>query len=497
MKKGIVSSAKAVKGIINGPIHHMVLALLTLVTSLTTAALSAPVVTANELDLQQMAAPLYRTEKQILFHRLDNGLQLRLLPLADSQLVSLASQFSVGSRDEPSGQTGYAHLFEHMLFKGSEHAPGDNYAQTMSALSGQFNASTFFDFTNYYLTIPSTALKLSLWLEADRFIRPALTEQTVKNQQDTVLEEMATSIDNQPYVRKAMAFLLTQARDTPYGHAVIGSREDVKNATPEALKKFHQTHYRPDAMQLSIVGTYPDGTAQWVKEEFGQWQNPVRALAPPLKMQFDNKPVHAEVVDERGPWPALLLAWHTVGQTHRDAAAVSLLEAYLFQNRSSLIKQSGLTEPDQLLTYSIPMTMERMGVTNLVMVPRAKTSLDRLASNVEQAINTLATDGISAEALIQLKANWLNKRLQLIDRPSLLARALSATLAQDSLTPLTGPWERINAVSPTQLQAVAQTYFSQGYVRLDLLPPWYIRWTKTLLEWFPTGMSDTLEDLVL
>ncbi len=497
MKKDIVSRVKTITDSINGPIYHLVLGLLMLVTSLTTAALLVPVVTANELDLQQMAAPLYRTEKQIIFHRLDNGLQLRLLPLADSQLVSLASQFSVGSRDEPSGQAGYAHLFEHMLFKGSENAPGDSYAQTMSALSGQFNASTFFDFTNYYLTIPSTALKLSLWLEADRFIRPALTDQTVKNQQDTVLEEMATSIDNQPYVRKAMAFLLTQAKDTPYGHAVIGSREDVKNATTDALTKFHQTHYRPDAMQLSIVGTYPDSTAQWVKQEFGQWQNPEQRKKVPLEMQFENKPVHAEVVDERGPWPALLLAWHTVGQTHRDAAAVSLLEAYLFQNRSSLIKQSGLTDPDQLLTYSIPLTMEQMGVTNLVMVPRAKTSLDRLANNVEQAINSLATDGISAEALSQLKANWLNKRLQLIDRPSLLARALSATLSQDSLTPLTGPWERIDAVSPAQLQAVAQTYFSQGYVRLDLLPPWYIRWTKTLLEWFPTGMSDTLEDLVL
>jgi len=497
MKKGIVSRAKAITDSINGPIHPQVLGLLMLLASMSCVASESPSATANELDLQQMAAPLYRTEQQIIFRQLDNGLQLRLLPLADSQLVSLASQFSVGSRDEPAGQTGYAHLFEHMLFKGSENAPGDSYAQTMSALSGQFNASTFFDFTNYYLTIPSTALQLSLWLEADRFIRPALTKQTVKNQQSTVLEEMATSIDNQPYVRKAMEFLLTQARDTPYGHAVIGSRIDIKNATTETLTRFHQTHYRPDAMQLSIVGTFPDSTYQWVEEEFGQWGKPVQALRTPLKVQFDNKPVHAEVIDERGPWPALLLAWHTVGQAHRDAAAVSLLEAYLFQNRSSLIKQSGLTDPDQLLTYSIPLTMEQMGVTNLVMVPRAKTSLDRLAKNVELAIKSLATDGISDEALSQLKADWLNKRLQRLDRPSLLARALSATLAQDSLTPLTGPWERINAVSPAMLQAVAQTYFSQGYVRLDLLPPWYIRWTKTVLEWFPSGMSDALEDLVL
>ncbi len=452
---------------------------------------------ADESELRQMAAPLYATEKQIVFHRLDNGLQLRLLPLSGSRLVSVASQFSVGSRDETQGQTGYAHLFEHMLFKGSENAPGDSYAQTMSSMSGQFNASTFFDFTNYYLTIPSQALRLGLWLEADRFIRPALTDQTVKNQQDTVLEEMATSIDNQPYVRKAMEFLLTQAQGTPYGHAVIGSRKDIQSATKASLKQFHQTHYRPDAMQLTIVGDIPQNTLQWVEEEFGEWKNPAQVTSPPMQVQFENKPVHGEVVDKRGPWPALLLAWHTVGQTHEDAAAVSLLEAHLFQNRSSLIRQSGLSDPEQLLTYSVPLSMEQMGVTNLVMVPRAKTSLDRLAANVEQMIEKIASDGISEGELSQLKANWLNKRLRLLDSPSLLARSLSASLKQDSLTPLTGPWERIYAVSPPQLQAVAQSYFSQGYVRLDLLPPWYIRWTKTVLEWFPQGLSDTLEDLVL
>ena len=449
-----------------------------------------------------MAAPLYSIEQTITYRKLDNGLQLRLLPIPSSTSVSVATQFRVGSRDEIAGQTGYAHLFEHMLFKGSQHAPGDSYAQTMSALSGQFNASTFFDFTNYYLTLPSEALELALWLEADRFIRPVLSQQTVENQQATVLEEMATTIDNQPYVRDAMEFLLSQADGTPYGHSVIGSKEDVSSATVKQLNQFHQRHYRPDGTQLSIVGTYSDNVNAWVDSEFGQWQNPqpelkVPSLAKAIPPAPKNKQVHGEIIDARGPWPAVLLAWHTVGQQHQDAAAIALLEAYLFQNRASLMKQSGLTDPEQLLTYSIPLSMDLMGVSNLVMVPRAKTSLNQLVTNVQKMIVDIADNGIDDKSLHQLKANWLNQTLQRLDRPSQLARMLSATQQRDTLTPLTGPWERINTVTTEQIQQVARRYFADNLVRLDLLPSWYIRWTKSLLEVLPEGVSDTLEESVL
>lgn len=459
--------------------------------------LISPNTLAEELNLEQLARPLYQLEQRIDYQTLDNGLQIRSLPMDNTLSVSIASQFSVGSRDEAPGQTGYAHLFEHMLFKGSKNAPGDSYAQTMSSLSGQFNASTFFDFTNYYLTIPSAALELALWLEADRFIRPALTQETVTNQQATVLEEMASSIDNQPYVRQAMEFLLEQVAGTPYQHAVIGSKQDITQSTPTSLNQFHQHHYRPDAMQLSIVGDLPPQTTEWIQSLFGDWAKPSTPINTHREYIFANKPVRAEIVDSRGPWPALLLAWHTVGQAHRDAAAVTLLEGYLFQNRSSIIKQSGLREPQQLVTYSIPLSMEHMGVTNLVMVPRAKTSLDKLAENIEQMITQLSSQGISESDLTQLKAQWLNLKLRQVDSPSALARALSATLPQDRLAPLTGPWERIYAVTADDMQRVALSYFSHGYVRLDLLPPWYIRWGKTLLEWLPAGLTDSLEDSVL
>ncbi|MCL1051775.1 insulinase family protein [Shewanella abyssi] len=448
-------------------------------------------------DLSAQAAPLYQTEQRIQYRRLSNGLQVRTLAIADSSSISIASQFAVGSRNEIAGQTGYAHLFEHMLFKGSEHTPGDSYTQTMSELSGQFNASTFFDFTNYYLTIPTQALELSLWLEADRFRYPALTPATVANQQAAVYEEMATSIDNQPYVRKAMEFLLAQVQGTPYGHAVIGSIADVKAATPASLNQFHQNYYRPDAMQLTLVGNIPAQTNNWIDNSFASWQKPATAKATMPDLHIDAKAVHAEIIDERGPWPAVLLAWHTAGTNSADAPALALLEAYLFQNKSSLIERTSLQDPDQLLSYSIPLKMQHHGVTNLVLVPRARTSLDTLTSNVDKLIESVTIEPIPAEELCQLKQIWLDKKLSILDSPSALSRHLSATIEKDTQAPLTAQWQRINAVSAADLQRVSERYFKHKRVRLDLLPPWHIRAAKTVLEWLPKGAADSLEESVM
>ena len=447
--------------------------------------------------LNTQAQPLYDIELQIEYRQLDNGLQVRTLALENTQAVSIASQFDVGSRNEIKGQTGYAHLFEHMLFKGSQHAPGDSYSQTMSALSGQFNASTFFDFTNYYLTIPSQALELSLWLEADRFRYPMLNQTTVSNQQGAVLEEMATTIDNQPYVRKAMEFLLAQVEGTPYGHAVIGSVADIKAATPESLNAFHQRYYRPDAMQLSLVGDIPPQTQTWIDNQFGDWKAPDSKLSQLNDLEIEAKPVHGEIVDERGPWPAVLLAWHTAGTGSADAAALTLLEAYLFQNKSSLLKATGLNDPEQLLSYSIPLTMTHHGVTNLLLVPRARTSLDKLTANTEALITLVANGEITEQQVCQLKQIWLNQALARLDSPSVLSRYLSASQARDKMQPLTGPWQRINAVTAADLQRVSQQYFVGKTVRLDLLPPWYIRATKSILELLPKDLSDSLEESVM
>ena len=452
---------------------------------------------ASEPSLETLAAPLYQLEQKLSRHELDNGLSLYLLPLPNKQSVAISSQFAVGSRNESEGESGYAHLFEHMLFKGSENAPGDSYGQTMSAHSGYFNASTFFDATNYYVNLPSQALALALWLESDRFIRPRLSEETVRNQQQTVLEEMATTIDNQPYIRPAMTFLLNQVKDSPYGHAVIGSVDDVSAATPASLSRFHHDFYRPDAMQLAIVGDLPSQTLSWVEQYFGSWQKPSRPLAHFSPLAVERQPVRGEIVDSRGPWPGLLLAWHTVGTLDPDAAAMTLVEDYLLQNRTSMLEKLHLKTPETLLHYSVPLSMQHLGVMNLVLVPRAKVSLDDLSQRITEMVDRLATQGVTSTELERLKRRWLLAQLSKLDNDVSLANLLSASQQRDRDHPLTAPWERIATVTQEDIKRVTQQYLSPGFVRLDLLPPWYIRWGKAILEWLPEGMSDSLEEKVL
>lgn len=453
-----------------------------------------------QCDLSTAFSQLKQIEQQIDLTELDNGLIIRQVHQPHLNTVSIASQFNVGSRNEMTGQTGYAHLFEHLLFKGSENAPGDSYPQQMSALGARFNASTHFDYTNYYLTIPAQALELSLFLESDRFIRPVLSNTTVKNQQGAVLEEMATTIDNQPYIREAMEFLLSQVAGSQYGHAIIGSIEDVESATAAELMQFHQHYYRPDAMQMSLVGQLNNNTSSWIEHYLGQWQNPDVPKQQFTTIQIKSSQLtstHTEIIDKRGPWPASLLAWHTVGEQDDDFEAISLLQSYLFQNIANALTKATIDNTPHMLSYSVPLTMQNHGVTNLVLVPRANTSLNELNKLVKHLLNQIATKGIDPQTLCQLKSISLNNSLIHFSDSQQLAVYLSKTSIRDKYSPLSQPWERMTKVTSYDLQRVANQYFINKEVRLDLLPSWHIRWGKTLLEWLPQGFAETIEKWAL
>lgn len=444
---------------------------------------------------------LRQLDQAISYSQLDNGMGLYLLPREGKQSIAMASRFAVGSRHEVAGQTGWAHLFEHLLFKGSALAPGDDYSKLMNAMGASFNASTSFDDTRYYSRIPAEGLNFSLALERDRFSRPELSEEAVVNQQKTVLAEMAQTIDNQPYFRAAMEYLLTQAADTPYRHAIIGAKADILAATPDSLQAFHRRHYQPAAMTLALTGKLPDNTGALVQQHFGDWSNQVDSGPGPTATQppfwRPRTASHGEVVDERAPWPGLLLAWHTVGRSHPDAAAIRLLELQLFQRIASGLERAGIKGSQTLLSQSLPLDMDLHGMTNLVLVPRARVNLDTLAKGVGQLLQAAADKPLSESDLCRLKSLWLSQYQQRLERDELLAQQLAATPAADSATPLQAQWRAIEAVTAADLQRVAWQYFNGHTVRLDLLPAWHSRFGKGLLEWLPDGWADGLEELAL
>src|SRR3954447_6242404 len=207
------------------------------------------------------------------YHRLANGLRVVLHRNAARPLVAVNLWYHVGSKNERPGRTGFAHLFEHMLFQGSEHVGTHDHFRLLQQVGGVANGSTWYDRTNYYETLPSHQLDLGLWLESDRmgFFLPALTQENLDTQRDVVMNERRQRIENQPYGRanETLSDLLYPP-DHPYHWPVIGYMEDIAAATLEDVRTFFGTYYTPNNAVISVVGDIePEQALERIEAWFG------------------------------------------------------------------------------------------------------------------------------------------------------------------------------------------------------------------------------------
>ena len=231
-------------------------------------------------------------------HRLSNGLKVTLSLDPSIPIVGVNLWYAVGSRNERPGRTGFAHLFEHMMFQGSANVPKNRHSELVEQAGGSLNASTWFDRTNYYETLPANHLDLALWLESDRmgWMLPAMTEEKLENQQGVVKNERKQRYDNQPYGDwderiQALVFPPTH----PYHHSVIGSMEDIGAATLEDVAEFFRTFYVPNNAVLTLAGDFdPSSALDSIDRYFSEI--PSGADIPPLPGTVDIPPVIGETV---------------------------------------------------------------------------------------------------------------------------------------------------------------------------------------------------------
>jgi zinc protease len=206
-------------------------------------------------------------------HALDNGLRVILSPDTGAPVVAVNLWYGVGSRDERPGRTGFAHLFEHMMFQGSEHVPESMHFALIEQAGGSLNGSTWLDRTNYFETVPSHHLERALWLEADRmgWLLPAMTQEKLDNQRDVVKNERRWRVDNQPYGDwDERLQTMVYPPDHPYHHSVIGSMEDLDAATLEDVEQFFRTYYAPNSAVLTVCGDFEEDRAlELIDRHFG------------------------------------------------------------------------------------------------------------------------------------------------------------------------------------------------------------------------------------
>src|SRR3989442_1174761 len=268
-----------------------------------------------------------------------NGLRVVYSDDHSTPVVTVDLWYHAGARNERPGRSGFAHLFEHMMFQGSAHVKKSEHFQLVERAGGTLNGSTHDDYTNYYETIPSNRLNLALWLEADRMRSLAVTQENLENQRATVKEEKRLRVDNQPYAptfRNAIIWPFDSAACFAYAHPSIGSMEDLGDAKLENVQAFFRTYYAPNNATLVVVG---DFRAVELRRLVNQYfaDIPSQPAPPPVSCDYRLAPgaMRRHVQDEHANLAAAFRVYRLPPHTDPDLPPVELLNGILGQGESS------------------------------------------------------------------------------------------------------------------------------------------------------------------
>ncbi len=275
------------------------------------------------------------------YYKLPNGLRVILSPDHTAPTVTVAVYYRIGFRVEPRDRTGFAHLFEHMMFQGSQNLGKMEFIKLVQKNGGILNGSTRFDFTNYFEALPSNKLETALWAEADRMRGLSITEENLKNQQGVVGNEVKVNVLNQPYGGFPWVDMPQYANTNWYNaHNFYGDLKDIEAAKLEDVDKFFKTYYVPSNAALAIVGDFEPAQARaWVKKYFAGIASPAQPKLPDLTEPRQEKEKRATKPDAQAKRPALAFAYHMPDRNTPEYYAMGLINQILLQGDDSLLYQ--------------------------------------------------------------------------------------------------------------------------------------------------------------
>lgn len=376
--------------------------------------------------------------------RLENGLFVTLSEDYSAPIVAVNLWYHVGSANEREGRTGFAHLFEHMLFQGSEHVGTNEHFETIQRAGGTLNGSTWLERTNYFETVPSNHLESILWLEADRmgYLLPGMTQQKLDLQRDVVKNERRWSVDNQPYGTwlerlDALCFPPTH----PFHHSLIGSMEDLSAASLEDVANFFRTFYTPDNAVLSIAGDFDPAFARVAVERcFGHIpRGPGKPSLPDMSLPPTFGERRREVVPDEVALPRLFLAFRSPTFGSEEYYAASVCGAVLGMRRGSrlyraLVREQQLAQEIGAFTFDLAKgsdllvidAVARPGVSGADLEQAVVREVDRLrdegvaAEEVERAVALIETDIVNGLQSAGERADQLSKFATFFGDPALV-----------------------------------------------------------------------------
>jgi zinc protease len=404
------------------------------------------------LDIQ----PLQFTCKQ-----LPNGLRIYAMPDTDTASVSVAVWYDVGSKDDPKGRSGFAHLFEHLMFKSSVNLPAEGFDRLTEDAGGFNNASTWNDYTNYYETVPANHLERVLWGEAERMGTLVIDDANFASEREVVKEEFRQSVLSQPYGKLFYLYMPQANFDVhPYGRPGIGSIEDLDAATVEDVRAFHAAYYRPDNAILVVSGNFEQAQLDaYVQKYFAGIKTPDRPIPRVTAVEPQRtQPKSFTVYEPNVSLPAVMLSWPSPAASSPDNAALVMLDAILTSGQSSRLYQS-LVYEQQIAAdagSNIELTADPGNYALYVILSADKSADEGLASlraEVARMRDTPVTAAELEEARNELITGVIDSRETSDGRADELARAV---IIDKDPTASDRMLAQLQSVTPADIQRVAR-----------------------------------------
>ncbi len=429
--------------------------------------------------LTASAKPL---EIPVVYYRLPNGLKVVISETHVAPTVTVAVYYGVGFRVEPKGRTGFAHLFEHMMFQGSAHVKKFEHAKIVEANGGNLNGSTNFDFTNYFESLPSNAVETALWLESDRMRSLDITAENLKNQQNVVSEEIRVNVLNQPYGLFEWLSIWQNANQNWHNaHNFYGDLRELEAANIDDVKQFFKSYYAPNNAALAIVGDVdPNAVKAMVEKYFSDI--PLQSVPehPDVSEPRQTAEKRVKEADKLANVPALALAYHLPDQDSPDYAPMVLLDLVLQGDESARFYQRLVKEKAISVDWSGGIDFEFGGawdysgpmlVTSRTVYKAGHTS-DEILKEVDSVIRDVQEHGVPRK---ELDAARVRYRAQFYDSmESTFGRAHQlATLAlfRDDPQRINALPKALDGVTSEQIQAVAKKYYvSTNRTAVDRVP---------------------------
>ena len=405
---------------------------------------------------------------------LENGLKVVLLEDHSTPIVHTELWYHVGSKNEKKGRTGFAHLFEHMMFKGSKNVEPEGHPSRISSIGGQSNASTNEDATIFWETTPAQYLPMVLWLEADRMATLRIDEKVFETEREVVKEERRMRVENQPY-GKLNEIIYDQAFTThPYKHPTIGSMADLEAASIEDVRDFFKTYYVPDNATLVLVGDFdPKEAMDLVKKYLGRVPKATRPVPRDIPVEPAQTKERRVRIDENVPLPAVVVAHHIVADGHPDSYPLHIAAKVLSDGQSSRIYRK--------LVYEQQLALAAFGQGNIIEDPNLFYAVaivqrgrapDEATKALIAELDRLKSEPISAAELQQAKnqfaRDYILSRESDKDKAGQLAHA---AVIHNDITTADGEFEIFMNITAADVQRVAQKYFTtENRLVITLMP---------------------------